>query len=47
MCSFWGAVLRALNDPDWGIMATYACGVPLGLGVDLPRTPAVFPEKRR
>ena len=27
-------------------MATYACGVPLGVGVDLPRTPAVFPEKR-
>ena len=38
-----GIVLRALGDPDWKDMRTYAVGVPLGLGVYLPRTPAVCP----
>ena len=42
-----GAVLRAIGDPDAEIMALYAVGVPLGLNVELPRTPAVFPPKLR
>ena len=42
-----GSLLRAVGDPDAEIMALYATGVPLGLGVDLPRTPAVFPPKER
>ena len=37
-----GSVLRAINDPDWRVMSTYASGVPLGLGVDLPRIPFFF-----
>ena len=31
--------------PDPPLMDVYATGVPLGLGVDLPRTPMVFPPK--
>ena len=39
-----GSVLRALGDPDWEVMKLYAKGVPIGLGVDMPRTPAVYPQ---
>ena len=39
-----GSVLRAIGDLDWEVMRTYAVGVPLGLGVDMPCTPAVFPQ---
>ena len=39
-----GSALKGFGDPDWAVMAEYAVGVPLGLGVDLPRTPDVFPE---
>ena len=42
-----GSVLKALGDPDHEIMGTYAVGVPVGLGTDLPRTPKVFPEKTK
>eukprot|EP00969_Alexandrium_andersonii_P021549 943682-Alexandrium_andersonii.AAC.1 len=28
-------------------MSTFAAGVPVGLAVDLPRTPAAFPPKAR
>ena len=42
-----GSVLNALGDPDHEIMSTYAVGVPLGVGTELPRTPAVFPEKTK
>ena len=42
-----GRLLWLMGDPDWAIMGTYATGVPLGLGVDLPRTPDVFPPKTR
>ena len=42
-----GRVLKLLGETEWAIMDTYATGVPLGLGVDLPRTPAVFPPKLR
>ena len=42
-----GAGLRAVGDPDAEIMALYAIGVPLGLNVELPRTPAVFTPKTK
>ena len=38
-----GAVMKAVGDPDWAVMKTFAVGVPLGLGVELPRTPMVYP----
>ena len=41
-----GAILRGMSDLDRRITRTFAAGVPLGLGVDLPRTPDVFPSKR-
>ena len=40
-----GALLQEIGDPDYEIMKVYATGVPLGVNIDLPRTPAVFPEK--
>ena len=40
-----GALLHAFGDPDAPIFLQYECGVPLGVGKDLPRTPLVFPEK--
>ena len=42
-----GSVMKAMGDPDWKIMGKYAVGVPLGVGVDLPRTPEAFPPKLR
>ena len=36
---------KLLGDPDWAICAEMAYGVPVGVGVDLPRTPEVFPPK--
>ena len=42
-----GKVLRSFGDRDWGVLGLYSVGVPLGLGVDLPRTPAVFPAKTK
>ena len=40
-----GSLLKAFGDPDSEVMVAYARGVPLGVGVDLPRTPDVFPPK--
>ena len=40
-----GALLRGMGDPDAEILKEYAIGVPIGVGVDLPRTPEVFPAK--
>ena len=40
-----GSLARALDDPDWEVCPLLARGVPVGLGVDLPRTPEVFPPK--
>ena len=34
-------VMKALGDQDAEIMGLYAGGVPVGLNIDLPRTPAV------
>ena len=48
-----GAALKDAGDPDWSIFGTagpaggYAQGVRIGVGVSLPRTPAVFPPKTR
>ena len=44
-----GQTLKEMGDPDWKIVASrahsYASGVRLGVGVKLPRTPAVFKKK--
>ena len=42
-----GGFLRACDDPDWQVLGTFAKGVRIGVGVRLPRTPAVFPSKSR
>ena len=42
-----GGLLQAAGDPDWRVMDTYAKGVHIGVGVRMPRTPAVFPPKRK
>eukprot|EP00973_Karenia_brevis_P012546 1703440-Karenia_brevis.AAC.1 len=46
-----GAHLRAMDDPDWRIMAqssrSFLSGVRLGPGCKLPRTPSVFERKVR
>ena len=41
------AFLRAAGDPDWRGLDHFARGVRIGVGVRLPRTPAVFKRKRR
>ena len=41
-----GSVTKAVGDPDWAVMKTLAVGVPLGLGVELPRTPLVYPPQK-
>lgn len=41
------AMLKLAGDPDWRILTTYARGVPLGPGMKMPRTPAVFQKKRK
>ena len=40
-----GGALRAMNDPDSESMLLYATRVPVGLGVEMPRTPLVFPTE--
>ena len=42
-----GGALRVLGDPDSEAMLIYATGVPVGLGVEMPRTPRVFPPTRK
>ena len=42
-----GSALKAMGDPDWKVMRTYAVGVPLGVGVELPRTPGGFSRLKR
>ena len=41
------AFLKACGDPDYEVLKSYIEGVPIGIGVDLPRTPLVFPEKHK
>ena len=38
-------LLRAFDDPDWKFIADLEEGVSIGVGVVMPRTPAVFEEK--
>eukprot|EP00974_Lingulodinium_polyedra_P045619 4375412-Lingulodinium_polyedra.AAC.1 len=42
-----GVLLHAFGDPDWEVCKSYEVGVRVGVGVRLPRTPLVFPEKVR
>ena len=42
-----GALLTDAGDPDAKVMDTFAQGVRLGIGVRLPRTPAVYGPKKR
>jgi hypothetical protein len=41
------AILRDSADPDWQGMSQFATGIRLGVGVRMPRTPAVYARKRR
>ncbi len=41
------AILRDAADPDWRGMSRFATGVRLGVGVKMPRTPAVYARKRK
>jgi hypothetical protein len=42
------ALLHELGDPDYAVFASkYVVGVPMGVGVKMPRTPAVFPPKKK
>ena len=43
--SLLGSMLRAVGDPDWQALQEYESGVRIGVGVELPRTPAVWPAK--
>ena len=36
-----GALLKDCQDPDWKVAEVFARGVCIGVGVKLPRTPAV------
>jgi len=40
-------LLQAYGDPDWEFVKNLADGVPLGVGTEMPRAPAVFEEKDR
>ena len=42
-------LLKSADDPDWRFFAGDVAGkgVRIGVGVDLPRTPAVFPPKTK
>lgn len=45
-----GETLKAIGDPDWRILTeskrfNFADGMPIGVGVRMPRTPAVFEKK--
>jgi hypothetical protein len=42
-----GAFMQSCGDPDYSVLHEMDIGVPIGFGVDLPRTPAVFPPKER
>ena len=41
------AILKGAGDPDWKGMNWFATGIRVGVGVRLPRTPAVFARKKR
>ena len=42
------ATLKMMDDPDCDFLAVIAAeGVPIGVDIELPRTPAVFEEKTK
>ena len=41
------AFLKACRDPDWAGMLMYTHGIHYGVNEKLPRTPTVFPRKRK
>ncbi len=41
------AVLKAADDPDAAVILDYIEGIAIGVGVKMPRTPAVFGKRRR
>ena len=41
------SVLEAAGDPDAPFCNTLATGVPVGVGVTMPRTPLVYEEKTK
>ena len=41
------ALLKMMGDPDWEYFHQLENGVPLGVGVQLPRTPAVYRQKEK
>ena len=42
-----GGFLEACGDPDHAGITRYAGGVKIGVGIKMPRTPAVFERKTR
>ena len=40
-----GKLMQVLGDPDWEFFAQLKQGVPLGVGITMPRTPKVFDQK--
>ena len=40
-----GTFLSDAGDADWEFLKMVVCGVQIGVGVVLPRTPAAYPEK--
>ena len=42
-----GALLKELGDPDWPFFELLENGVPIGVGVTMPRTPQVFDQKTK
>jgi len=42
-----GAFTQACGDPDFQVLRDFDSGVPIGMGVELPRTPMVFPPKQK
>ena len=40
-------LLKELGDPDWAYPMSCSDGVPLGVDMEMPRTPAVFDEKTK
>ena len=41
------ATMTEADDPDPGVIDLIAAGVPIGVGVRMPRTPAIYARKRK
>jgi hypothetical protein len=42
-----GSLLKLMKDPDHEVFKQFAVGVPLGVNVEMPRTPAIFEEQTK